>query len=58
MKRFKQFVDRGKVACPLRAIDMDVFACIKCPWLVDSSHTPRNQYIRCRPVMPRLPNVP
>lgn len=57
MKTFKQFVDRGKVACPARAIDMEVSACIKCPWLIDSSHIANSRYIRCRPVMPR-PSVP
>jgi hypothetical protein len=57
MKTFKQFIDHGKVACPSRATDVEVFACIKCPWLVDSSRTAHKPYIRCRPVMQR-PNTP
>ena len=45
----RRFSNAGRLSCPVRAVDVEVDACLTCSWLTDVRRDGENFIVRCRP---------
>ena len=44
-----QYIDEGRVGCPMRGIDIEVDNCARCRWLVDLDVAGNLPLVHCNP---------